>query len=440
MPSAVINSVTDSINRTSGPAHNALTLAFWMKVDSSIVDNVPANICFINSSYAYYVGIRMIFAALGGRLVITGGGITDPVNPDDPSIERNTWLYVAMTSAGAVTDGFKAYVWSADGVLQQTAFGTPTGSGTLDSIQIGNLDGDATLGKYAYGRVWSRVLTQANLEAEMFSPTVVGTTNIYSAWVDDPSTDVSGQSHPFSVTSITTDADTPPVTAPPAISGDYVLDFDGAANEDPWVETGWSRVAGTTALKLTDNPSTVLRATATDSLLRWYAYTGTPANASGIMEAKIELAGINSSDRFYVGVLDENGYGYVLVGNSSSGSWAYAAVVQAYVITGGIAGSIDFNPGVTLANGDIVSLRVEKTGGSNTTVTLRKNGTLFTTNGTFTNATGAGALGALRPIFGLKPENTNSTTIRAFAADGFGSNVLLTPRRQFFIHRRIIQH
>jgi hypothetical protein len=220
MGSAVINAVTDSIYRTSGPAYNAFTMAFWVKMDPSIADFSTSNLCFINAGWSYYMGIRIVVGdgtglETGARLVLTGGGFTDaqgPVAPDyDPDFDRGEWLYLALTSAGAVTDGAKAYLWTADGTLQQSLSGTPTGSGTLDQIEIGDLAGDSTIGKYAYGRVWSRVLTPANLEAEMFSPTVVGTTDIYSAFEDDPSTDVSGQSHPFSITSIGTGSDTPPV-------------------------------------------------------------------------------------------------------------------------------------------------------------------------------------------------------------------------------------
>ena len=215
--SAVYLDASDSISRTTGPAYNAITIAAWVKPSSTIANFVATYFAFVRTTgYAYYGAFGAVWYGDDSALVrLTGGGFSNVDSSQDYEIFREEWLYVAFTSAGAVTDGFKGYVWTADGTLQKAISATPTGSGTIDSMYLLATDGgnNDTLGKVAYGRVWSRVLTQANLEAEMFSPTIVDDTNIYNAFTDDPSTDVSGQSHPWTVSGLTTDgSDTPPVS------------------------------------------------------------------------------------------------------------------------------------------------------------------------------------------------------------------------------------
>jgi hypothetical protein len=125
---------------------------------------------------------------------------------------REEWYYVGVSHAGNSAGGNILYVWDDTGTLLETLSYTGSGSGTLAEYNFMRFDGDAALGKIGYGRVWSRVLTQADFVDEMFSPSVVDTADIYSAFEADPATDTSGQSHPWTLTGGEADTgDTPPV-------------------------------------------------------------------------------------------------------------------------------------------------------------------------------------------------------------------------------------
>jgi len=52
-------------------------------------------------------------------------------------------------------------------------------------------------GKVSCARVWDAALSQAELEAEMASSTIVRTANINTAFLNDYATDVSGNSRPW---------------------------------------------------------------------------------------------------------------------------------------------------------------------------------------------------------------------------------------------------
>jgi len=96
-------------------------------------------------------------------------------------------------------------------------------------------------GKCAQVRLWDAVLSQSEIEAELASSTIVRTANINTAFEDDPSTDVSGNSRPWSVNSVDIDAaDYPP---------NYSTPYDSPGYDSP----GYDSVGG-----VYDSPGTPL--------------------------------------------------------------------------------------------------------------------------------------------------------------------------------------
>jgi hypothetical protein len=124
------------------------------------------------------------------------------------------WFYAAMT--GDPSTGITGRWWNAAGVLQDTAIANPTATWNEipDTISLlTNNFSEHTDGVVSYGRLWDASLTQAELELEMFSPGIVRTANINSAFtgVNGSGVDVSGNGRNWTLTGTGTSTDEPPV-------------------------------------------------------------------------------------------------------------------------------------------------------------------------------------------------------------------------------------
>jgi hypothetical protein len=122
----------------------------------------------------------------------------------------DVWVYLAITQNGGGSSTTRW--WNAAGSLQESQNCDET-TGTPNSVTVGDRAGyldNQRNGRYAYWKLWDRALSQANLEADMFSPTVVGTSDFNSGFADS-TTDIGPNGRNWTENGTSWDADTPPV-------------------------------------------------------------------------------------------------------------------------------------------------------------------------------------------------------------------------------------
>jgi hypothetical protein len=208
MGSIVVNDVTDSILRSANiPVHTAgFTISGWVKFTTSsagtnrIICSIATNGSTSGADLRQWTDNT--YSAAGATLG----------NPVSPAPADDVWVYVALT--GATANGAPTMRWwNASGTLQDTQAGADPGSGTGLYLCVGNegrLLDRGRVGKYAYWKVWDEELTQGQIEADMFSPTVVRTTNFNTGFADS-ATDIGPNGRNWTLSGTGTDSDTPPV-------------------------------------------------------------------------------------------------------------------------------------------------------------------------------------------------------------------------------------
>ncbi len=211
--SLVVNASGDYIRRTTNlPSATTFTLAAWYKRVAHVEDNQV--ILSVNSAGTFTVGMTQ---AVDLWRVQAGSSINSVSN--GPALD--TWYYLALTCAGTGATDTTFRIWSAAGTLIETLQATGQVQ-TVTSVQVLNSGfGQYTSGKAAYGRLWDAVLSQAELEAELASSTIVRTANINTAFGADSATDVSGNARDWATNAITVDsADNPSFAEAPVADRD----------------------------------------------------------------------------------------------------------------------------------------------------------------------------------------------------------------------------
>jgi hypothetical protein len=206
MGSLLANNSGDYARRAANlPTFSAYTMAGWVKLDdfsaaTSVymcwLDGTSSDAgLLVNANEAY------ILAAAGATKF--GAHFT-----------AGSWVYIAITGNGTNTVGYWWTDNSGSPQLGNSTTRTTTGAGDISQMTVcaRHTAGTGATGKYAYWKVWDRVLTQANLEAEMFAPGVVDSTNFNTGFADSE-TDIGPNGRDWTWNSITTDSDTPPVSA-----------------------------------------------------------------------------------------------------------------------------------------------------------------------------------------------------------------------------------
>jgi len=205
MGSLVSNLYTDYIRRSANvPQYSAATLAGWWKSASGAKASATQFICGFGS------------ATSSGALITTtntlalrrfSGATSNAVT--EPNWSEQTWYYIAVTYAET---NHHMYVWNSSGSLVGSTSSADSGAPTWTAVEVANRHdgGLGATGKYAYWKMWDRKLTQPNLEAEMFEPTVIGASDFNSGFADSE-TDIGPNSRNWTPGSVDTDSDTPPV-------------------------------------------------------------------------------------------------------------------------------------------------------------------------------------------------------------------------------------
>ena len=220
MGSLVINSTTDRIARTTSlPALSGCTVAGWVK---------PSDVSPASNQYAVHVpadtDAGLIF--YNGELYVLGGSGTT-VFGSSPS--AGSWLYVALTSNGTDTIGYWWTDSSGTPVLGDSETRADAGTGTTIGMSIGNRStpDQGLVGKFAYWKAWSAVLSQSALEAEMYAPDFLPANSASKlCGFADSQTDLAGASD-WTLTSIDTDSDTPPVDFGGAFKSAWSMNSNG---------------------------------------------------------------------------------------------------------------------------------------------------------------------------------------------------------------------
>lgn len=174
---------------------------------------------------------------LSGPNYFTGGGsVTNSTN-----MAVGAWRKIAISCSGTTGRSYVAPVGGATEVDSgAVAVGTPDGltlggRGPADSSEPFN-------GRLAYVRVWTAELSQAQIEAEWASATVVRTANLWANWPLTDSTNLTDQSGngrnlTAGTTAVSTEAD-PPLTT--TVTGTAAAAFGALAGS----ASGTRRVSG----------------------------------------------------------------------------------------------------------------------------------------------------------------------------------------------------
>lgn len=205
------DAATDRVSLGSAPSTAALTIAGWARIDSAAGGSFnPVIRLSINAGdvSSWIVG----FKGTNGRTpsVYSPSNVT---GISAPEMTLGTWVYLAATlNAGSA----QLLYGTVPGALSKVT-GTVAASGTADRLCFfgrSAADGSEWLaGALAYQRIWTAVLSDAEIAAESQSATVVQASNLWASWPFAAAalTDASGNARNLSAGSTALDADTDPV-------------------------------------------------------------------------------------------------------------------------------------------------------------------------------------------------------------------------------------
>lgn len=184
-------------------------------------------------------------------------------------------------------------------------------------------------------------------------------------------------------------------------TGDYVQDFTGLSNVNPYTNSNFTLIDAGKALKIVSGA--LLPASAYGAIVRW-RWNGT-VTGGATLRAKLEAGVAHSSDGLIPCLLAANGSGYIFYVSNTSVN------IKTIDTTGSVQGGLASGTAASAASGDIFML--ELVPGTHT-LNGYLNGSLVsgctTVDSTFTTG--------LAPGFAFDPSNNNTSTALGFAADG----------------------
>jgi hypothetical protein len=188
----------------TAPSATLFTAAAWVKA-ASISDY--DHIFQLGTSARSTLKLSTTF----GFSVESNGNV---VNDQTPAVSTGSWYYAAISCGGTGASDLKGYLWDDTGTLLIELTGTGySHSAGYFYFGGGNSGGYSINGRLADGRCWDAVLSQSELEAEMFSRSVVHTTDFNSGFVDVTNNYIAPQaSRVWTIYGATQDSDTPPVS------------------------------------------------------------------------------------------------------------------------------------------------------------------------------------------------------------------------------------
>ncbi|MGW1532330.1 LamG-like jellyroll fold domain-containing protein [Streptomyces aureus] len=224
----------------------AFTVTFWarLRVDRDDFSTMMR----LHSSSGGSTAVNITTGSSGTTPLVVSPGNTGGIIGTD-ALAVDTWRMLAVTIAGTgATDG-KIYTRTVGGSTNVVT-GQVSGGATPDGLTLfGRSAGDSTEwfnGGLAYVRVWSAVLSQAEIEAEWASATIVRTSGVWANWpMLTGISDISGNGRNLTAgtTALSTEDD-------PPLSGNVTGTAAGVFGALSGAASGVRKVIGTVAATL----------------------------------------------------------------------------------------------------------------------------------------------------------------------------------------------
>lgn len=272
---------SDRVSYTASPPPapaTAFTATFWVRLRVDRDDF--STMMRLHSSSGGSTTVNITTGSSGTTPIVVSPGNSGGIIGTD-ALAVDTWRMIAVTVAGTgATDG-KIYT-KAIGGSTNTVTGQVSGGSTPDGITLfGRSSGDSTEwfnGGLAYVRVWSAVLSQAEIEAEWASATIVRTSGVWANWpMLTNINDISGNNrHLTAGTTALSTEDDPPLAS--NVTGTALAAFGGLGG----TAVGTRAANGNAASSFGALSGTAL-GTANHSSPSWQALVSIYAEASEIM-------------------------------------------------------------------------------------------------------------------------------------------------------------
>lgn len=282
------DAATDRVSRTTAPSLASVTVCAWVKIGATHAGNLFHPIMRVEASG----GSALIFGFKGtnGRTPsLYSGSSTTGISGTEVALA--TYVFVAATmSAGAA----QLFQGTTPGSVSKVT-GTVNTTGTPDTVTVFSRspsDGSEWLeGTLAGVRMWTAVLSDAEIAAESLSLTAVRTSGLWASWPFAAAalTDASGNSRPLTAGSTGLSSDTDP-TLSTDITGSGALTAPAAVASG----TGTVTVAGTGTATA---PKAVAAVTGTVAVTGAGAATAPPAVAAGTGSAIVAASGALTAPR-----------------------------------------------------------------------------------------------------------------------------------------------
>jgi hypothetical protein len=215
--SARSDAATDRVTIASAPAAGPITVCTWAKLVTQGTSTLDTIVRWDAS------GTTSLIMSLRGASGLTPGiysaaSTTGVLASSDVTL--GTWVFIAGTRDGSSN---AQIFWGTNPASLSKVTGTVNTSGTPSSVNLfGRSTSDATdwfNGSLAHFRVWTTVLTDAEVAAEGASATLVKTASAWSAWefANAALTDSSGNSRNLTAGSTGLTADADPLASAPFV-------------------------------------------------------------------------------------------------------------------------------------------------------------------------------------------------------------------------------
>ncbi|WP_225811333.1 LamG domain-containing protein [Streptomyces spinosus] len=326
------DAASDRVSYTASPPPDpasAFTVTLWarLRVDRDDFSTMVR----LHSASGGSTTVNVAGGSNGTTPVVVSPGNTSGIVGTD-SLAVDTWRMIAVTVSGTGATGGKIYTRSIGGTTNIVT-GQVSGGSTPDGITLfGRSPGDAGEwfnGGLAYVRVWSAVLSQAEIEAEWASPTIVRTSGVWANWpLLTNINDVSGNGRNLTAgtTALTTEDD-PPLTT--TVTGSATAALGGltaAASGTPTVRaTAAGQMGGLTATasgtrKVTGTAGASLGALTGTAIARRTVISSATAQLGGLTGTASAPSHVAGSGAGALGGLTGTAHGRV-PGAPEQGSW-----------------------------------------------------------------------------------------------------------------------
>ncbi|MFE1192926.1 LamG-like jellyroll fold domain-containing protein [Streptomyces olivaceoviridis] len=309
------DAASDRVSYTASPPPDpatAFTVTLWARLRVDL--DTFSTMLRLHSASGGSTTVNVATGSSGVTPVVVSPGNTGGIIGADPLVV-DAWRMIAVTVSGTGATGGKIYTRTVGGTTNIVT-GQVSGGSTPDGITLfGRSPGDAGEwfnGGLAYVRVWSAVLSQAEIEAEWASATIVRTSGVWANWpMLTNINDVSGNGRNLTAgtTALTTEDD-PPLTT--TVTGTATAALGGLTATASGTPTVRATAAG--QLGALSGTATARRTVIGSAAAQLGGLTGTAASPSHVTGAGTgSLGGLTATARGRVPGAPEQGSWYGLI-------------------------------------------------------------------------------------------------------------------------------